>query len=166
MADCNTSTISTGKSVLAQWVEGCGNDAFASLTYKSFGATNTKSLNFTSSTTDTTNDQSGPDTSTIVTRRDGEFSASGFQTDSDSAISAQNELIQYYHTELAAGRQPTVWVKLSGPNYPRVYHIFSVITAVNEGFNTDDPRTVEFTFKPTDTGVAGVTAVNISNPAP
>ena len=165
MATCDTSTISTGKSVLAQWVAGCGDDTFASLTYKSFGAINTKSLNFTSNTTDTTNDLSGADTSTVVTRRDGEFSASGFQTDSDSVISAQNELIQYYHAEIQAGRQPSVWLKISGPKYPRIYHIFAVMTAVNEGFNTDDPRTVEFTFKPTDTGTT-TPAVNLSTPAP
>lgn len=162
MATCTTSTNDTGKTVVAQWASGCGDDAFAGLTYKSFGTTNTKSLNFTSNTTDTTNDQSGPDTSTLVTRRDGEISVAGFATMSDSVLSAQNELIAYYHAELEAGRQPTVWVKFSGSNYPRVYHIFCVITAVNEGFNTDDPISVEFTFKPTDTGVAGVSAVQVS----
>lgn len=166
MATCTTSTISPGKSVLAQWASGCGDADYATLTYKSFGTTNAKSLNFTSSTTDTTNDLSGPDTSTVVTRRDAEISVSGFQTNKDSALSAQSELINYYHTEINAGRQPSVWVKFAGPNYPRVYHVFCVITAINEGFNTDDPRTVEFTFKTTDTGVSGVAAVNVSTPTP
>lgn len=164
MANCSTSTIDTGKSVLAQWVEGCGDDTFASLTYKSFGTINTKALDFSGVTTDTTNDLSGADTSTIVVRRDGEFTASGFQTTSDSAVSAQNELITYYHTELTAGRQPSVWIKISGPDYPRIYYIFAVLTGYNEGFNTDDPRTVEFSFKPTDTGVSGVAAVNLETP--
>lgn len=164
MAECTTSTIDVGKNVLAEWVEGCGDLAFESATYKLFGTINTKSLNFTSSTSDTTNDQSGADTSTIVTRRDGEFSVGGFQTTLDSAISNQTELIQYYHNELDAGRQPSLWIKLSGPNYPRIYYVYCIITAVNEGFNTDDPNSFEMTFKPTDTGVPGTSAVQLRVP--
>lgn len=164
MANCDTSTIDTGKSVLAQWVAGCGDDDYTALTYLSFGAMNTKSLGFTGTTADTTNDLSGADTSTIVVRRDGELSVSGFQTTNDSVISAQNQLINYYHTELTAGRQPSVWLKISGDNYPRVYYIFAVMTDYNEAFNTDDPRTIEFMFKPTDTGVSGVAAVNVEDP--
>ena len=166
MAVCNTSTIDVGKNVLAEWVAGCGDLDFENATFKLFGTTNTKSMNFTTSTADTTNDTSGPDTSTVATRRDGEFSVGGFQTIADSAISNQNELIQYYHDEMDAGRQPSVWVKLSGPNYPRIYYVFCIITAVNESFNTDDPNGLEFTFKPSDTGVPGVPAVNLRTPTP
>ena len=164
MAVCTTSTIDVGKNVLAEFVVGCGDLDYENATYKLFGTVNTKSLGFTSSTTDTTNDQSGADTSTVVTRRDGDISVSGFQTTVDSAASNQNELIQYYHDEMDAGRQPSLWVKFSGNNYPRVYYVFCVMTSVNESFNTDEANGIEFAFKPTDTGVAGTSAVQARTP--
>ena len=162
MENCKTSTNDVGKNLLAQWVQGCGDLDYANATYKSFGTINSKSLSFTSSTVDATNDQSGADTSTLVTRRDGEFTASGYATTNDSVASNQNELINYYHAEMKAGRQPCVWLKMAGKNYPRVYHIFAVITAYSEGASTDDLITFEMTFKPTDTGVADVSAVEVS----
>ena len=148
MAENCAANNDVGKNLLVQFTSGCGDADYANLSYKSFGTINSKQLSFTSSTVDATNDQSGPDTSTLVTRRDGEVTVSGYATMTDSAISAQNELITYYHAEIAAGRQPSLWLKISGPNYPRVWYIYAVITAQNEGGATDDLITFEMTFKP------------------
>ena len=166
MAVCDTSTIDVGRNTLVEFVEACGDAEFENLTYKLFGTTNTKSLNFTSSTTDTTNDQSGADTSTVVTRRDGEISVGGFSVKIDSIISNQIEYEKYYHAELDAGRQPSVWIRVSSPNGTVIRYIFCVITSLNLGWNTDDPDSFETSLKPTDTGIAGVPAFNIVDVAP
>lgn len=166
MATCTTASNFVGKTVAAGWVVGCGDLDFENATYKTFGTINSKTLTFTGTTTENTNDLSGPDTSMLLTRRGGEFTVSGFATTNDSVTSNQNELIQYYHDELDAGRQTSVWIKVSGPQYPRIYYIFAILTNIEEGFNTDDPATVSFTFSTTDTGVGGTPAVNLRTPAP
>ena len=159
MADCDTS-IAVGKSVLVEWSPACGDADFLTLTYKLFGSTNTKGRNFSASTADTTNDNSGAYTSTIVTRLDGEITVSGFQDKIDSVLSNQLEYIAYLHNEVQAGRQPSCWIKISGPGYGIIEYIYCVITGEDKGFNTDDPNSFSTTLKPTNTDTVGVQAYN------
>jgi len=152
MATCTTSTISPGKTVTVGYAVGCGDADFNALTYLPLGTINSKQLEYAAQMADTTNDLSGATTSEIVVRTGLELTVSGFLTDNDSAVSSQNALIQYYWDELQAGRQPVVWIKISGPSYPRVWHIFMNYKGGSESFNTDDPISGDFNFGVTDTG--------------
>jgi hypothetical protein len=163
MADCNTSSNFAGKKVAIQYAVGCGDAIYAGLTYLPLGTVNSKQLNYAAVTADNTNDLSGAVTSEIVVRSGLELTVSGFLTSVDGATSAQNALIQYYWDEIQAGRQPSVWIKISGDGYPRVWHIFMNYKGGNESFGTDDVAGGEFNFGVTDTGAANL-AVNISDP--
>lgn len=162
MADCSTSTNNPGKNVAVEFATGCGNDDFLNKTYKPLGTINAKDLTFAAVEADNTNDQSGSTTSAIIIRTSFDLTVAGFTTEVDSALSAQNELITYYFDELALGRQPTVWIRISGPKYPRTWHIFMNYKGGGEGFGTDDAQTLSFDFSVTDTGFATNKAVNLS----
>lgn len=161
MAECTTSTINPGKVVTVGYAVGCGDADRESLTYLPLGTINSKQLSYAAEVANTTNDLSGGVTSEIVVRTGLELSVSGFLTNNDSAVSSQNALINYYWTELNAGRQPVVWIKISGPGYPRVWHIFMNYKGGSESFNTDDPQSGEFNFGVTDTGTTQL-AVNLT----
>lgn len=163
MADCNTSTNFAGKIVTVGWAPGCGDDVYTGLTYKPLGTINSKQLEYAAVTADNTNDLSGAVTSEIVVRSGLNLTVSGFLTAADSAVSSQNELIQYYWDELNAGRQPSVWINVLGDGYPRVWHIFMNYTGGSEGFGTDDVASGDFNFVVTDTGTTQ-NSVNISVP--
>ncbi len=162
MADCNTSTNFAGKIVGVEYAVGCGDDVFTGLTYKPLGSINSKQLNYAAQVADNTSDLSGASTSEIVVRTGLELTVSGFLDKVDSAVSAQNELIKYYFDEVQAGRQPTVWIKISGDGYPRVWHIFMNYKGGNESFGTDDVAGGEFNFGVTNTGASNL-AINVDD---
>lgn len=162
MANCTTATNFPGKKVAIEYAVGCGDDVFTGLTYLPLGTVNSKQLSYAAVTADNTNDQSGAVTSEIIVRSGLELTVSGFLTTVDGATSAQNALIKYYWDEVQAGRQPTVWIKVSGDGYPRVWHIFMNYKGGNESFGTDDVAGGEFNFGVTDTGAANL-AVNIAD---
>jgi len=162
MAICSTSTNNPGKNVAVEFAIGCGDDDFLTNTYKPLGTINAKDLTFAAVETDNTNDLSGSTSSSIIVRTSFDLTVAGFTTNVDSATSAQNELVTYYFAELQAGRQPTVWIKISGPNYPRTWHIFMNYKGGGEGFGTDDLQSISFDFSVTDTGTAINNAVNLS----
>ena len=162
MATCTTSSNMVGKTlVVGIAIDGCGDDVFTGLTYLPLGTINDKQLEFSANTDDNTNDLSGAVTSSIVVNTSFSLSVSGFLATDDSALSAQNALIQYYWDELNAGRQPTVWLKVSGPDYPRIWHVFANFTGSTEGHGTTATSTISFDFETTDTGVAQ-SAVNLT----
>lgn len=161
MAVCTTSSNMIGKTLTVGFAIGCGDDVFTGLTFLPLGTINDKQLAFEANTDDNTNDLSGAVTSSIVVNTTLTLSVSGFLTTKDSALSAQNALITYYWEELEAGRQPTVWLKISGPDYPRVWHIFANYTGTTEGHGTTSTSTISFDFATTDTGVAQ-SAVNLT----
>lgn len=162
MANCATPANFAGKIVTVGYAIGCGDDIFTGLTYKPLGSINSKQLNYAAVTADNTSDLSGATTSEIVVRTGLELTVSGFLDSIDSASSAQSELIQYYFDEVQAGRQPTVWIKISGAGYPRLWHIFMNYKGGNEAFGTDDTAGGEFNFGVTNTGAANL-AVNVGD---
>ena len=162
MAACTTASNFAGKKVTIQYAVGCGDDVFTGLTYLPLGTVNSKQLNYAAVTADNTNDNSGAVTSEIIVRSGLELTVSGFLTSIDGATSAQNALIKYYWDEVQAGRQPTVWIKIAGDGYPRVWHIFMNYKGGNESFGTDDVAGGEFNFGVTDTGDVNL-AVNIAD---
>ena len=163
MATCTTSQNSPGKNVaVGVALDVCGDSDFNALVYLPLGTINSKQLSYAATTADTTNDQSGATTSEIIVRSGLELAVSGFLTSADSALSAQNALITYYWAEINAGRQPTVWIKISGPDYPRVWHVYMNYKGGDEGFETDSAQTGTFNFGVTDTGTVANLAVNLS----
>jgi hypothetical protein len=164
MAVCSDSKVGAGKLVTVGWVEGCGDAAYAGLTYGALGTINTKQLTSAAAMADGVNDQSGAYTDESVTRLSMELTVSGFSTSVDSAQSVQNALVNYYHAEPQANRQPSGWLKVSGPTLPRIYYIFVNCTGCDEGFNTDDNSTISFSFGVTGTGDAAISPVNIVAP--
>lgn len=161
MADCPNANVMVGKTLVVGYAIACGDAVFTGLTYKPLGTISDKQLAFEANTDDNTNDLSGAVTSSIVVNTTFTLSVSGFLTTIDSALSSQNELIQYYWDELNAGRQPVVWLKISGPTYPRVWHVFMNYTGSSEGHGTVATSTISFDFVTTDTGVAQP-AVNLT----
>lgn len=160
MAACTTPTNNPGRLVAVEYAIGCGDDDFINKTYLPLGSMNAKDLTYSATTADNTSDTSGGFTSEIVIRTGMDVAVSGF-TLQDSAVSAQNALVIYYFTELQAGRQPTVWLRVSGNNYPLTWHIFSNYKGGTEGFGTNDPQSISFDFSVTDTGSANL-SVNVT----
>ncbi len=161
MANCSTSKNNPGKNVAVEFATGCGDDVFLSKTYKPLGTINAKDLTFAAVEADNTNDQSGSTTSGIVVRTSFDITVAGFLAD-DSATSFQKELILYYFAELKAGRQPTVWIRISGPNYPYTWHIFMNYKGGGQGLGTADVQSGSFDFSVTDTGTTINDSVNVT----
>jgi len=164
MAECSTGKVGPGKLVSVGWIAGCGNDDYANLSYGALGTINTKQLTAAASVADSANDQSGAYTDEDVVRSSLELTVSGFSTSVDSAQSVQNALVNYYHDEIQAGRQPSGWLKVSGASMPRIYYIFVNCKGADEGFNTDDISTISFSFGVRGTGDADISPVNIVAP--
>ncbi len=160
MAECATPGINPGKNVAVEVSTGCGDDDFLNKTYKKLGTINAKDLTFAAVETDTVNDQSGATTSSIIVRTSFDLTVAGFIT-GDSAVSMQKELVLYYFTELSAGRQPSVWIKISGPGYPYVWHVFMNYKGGAQGLGTDDAQSITFDFSVTDTILPNI-PVNVS----
>jgi len=164
MADCPNAKRGVGQDLVASFAVGCGDLDFETATYKLFGSMNTKSLDFTLNTGNARSDASGNYDDVYSTYLGATFAISGFTDLIDSALSNQNELIQYYFDEVAAGRQPTMWLKFSGPDYPRIYYVYVLMTQSTEGANTDEKLSSSFNFTLTATKEAGVAPVQIRTP--
>ena len=165
MATCSDAKVGPGKLVSVGWAENiCGDADYENATYLPLGTINTKQLTAAASMADGVNDQSGAYMDEDVVRSSLELTVSGFSTSVDTAQSVQNALVNYYHTEIQAGRQPTGWLKVSGPSLPRIYYIYVNCKGVDEGFNTDDNSTISFSFGVRGTGDATISPVNIVAP--
>ena len=165
MATCDNGKVGPGKLVAVGWAgDICGDADYANATYLPLGTINTKQLTAAASMADGANDQSGAYTDEDVVRSSLELTVSGFSTSVDSAQSVQNALVNYYHAEIQAGRQPTGWLKVSGATIPRIYYIYVNCKGVDEGFNTDDNSTISFSFGVRGTGDAAISPVNIVAP--
>ncbi len=150
MANCvNDSSNFLGQTLAIEWVAGCGDDDPATLSYKPLGTINSKSLDDTVNTTSNRSDLSGADDSVLATYRSGSITVGGFMTKTDNAQSSQAELIVYGNTEIDNARQPTVWLKVSGPSYPFVEYRFCQYLGRSTTGNTDETVGIEFTFQST-----------------
>lgn len=165
MAVCDNAKVGAGKLVSVGWAgDICGDADHLLATYLPLGTINTKQLTSAAAVADGVNDQSGAYTDETVTRLSMELTVSGFSTSVDTAQTVQNALVNYYHDEVQAGRQPTGWLKVSGASLPRIYYIYVNCKGVDEGFNTDDNSTISFSFGVTGTGVANKSPVILVAP--
>lgn len=161
MATCTTPQNMSGKTLAVGYAIGCGNNNFLGLTYLPLGSINSKQLEMAANVDDNTSDLSGGFTSEFVINSSFNLTISGFLDTIDSALSAQNALIAYYVNEINAGRQPTVWIKISGPNYPRTWHNFMIFKGISEGHDIST-STESFDFSITNTGDSANKSVNLS----
>ena len=159
MAVCTTPKVPVGKVLTVGYAIGCGGDDHTTLTYLPIGKVNTKQLTTNPEFASIVNDDSGSTTDEILVRTGMDLAVGAFVVDQDSVAAAQNALVNYYFTEALAGRQPTVWIKLSGDGYPRVWHLFCNYKAGDESANTDDPMAGNFNFSVTSTGVTDKPAI-------
>lgn len=157
MATCTTN-IDFGKFLAVSWAAGCGDSDQTALTYKPVGVTQSKSLDEASTEVDVTNDDSGAENETAVTRMTAEITVSGFNSLRDNVTTSQKELRAYRRTEMAAGRQPTLWLKFVEQNGDDNIFVFVIFTGNTRSAGTDDANTGEFSFKMTSTGVSGKAA--------
>ena len=163
MADCGAGNM-TGRNLLVEFVEGCGDLDLDTATFKVFGSVNTKQLDFTANTADNTSDLSGAVTSNLVTTLSSEISVSGWADKSDSAlVSNQLEITKYFLDEVNAGRQPSGWLHVYADGYGLEYYIFVNITqGPGLGGSTNDVVTFSMTFSATATNVSGVNAIQVN----
>ena len=157
MATCDTD-IDFGKFLAVSWAAGCGDDDHTALTYKPVGVTQSKSLDEASTEVDVTNDDSGAENETALTRMTAEITVSGFNSLKDTVTTSQKELRAYRRTELTAGRQPTMWLKFVEANGLDNIYVFVIFTSNTRSYGTDDANSGEFSFKMTSTGLAGKAA--------
>lgn len=157
MAACNQK-IGFGKFLAVSWASGCGSDDQTALTYLPIGVTQSKSLDESSTEADVTNDDSGAEMDTIITRLTAEITVSGFNSIRDSVTTSQKELRAYRRTEVAAGRQPTLWLKMVEEDGDDNIFVFVTYPGNTRTYGTDDGNTGEFNFKMISTGVSGKVA--------
>lgn len=163
MADCAVGNM-TGRNLIVEFAEGCGDLDLVTATFKVFGSVNTKQLDFTGNTTDNTSDVSGAVSSSLVTTLSSEISVSGWADKADTTlVSNQLELTQYFINEVMSGRQPSGWLHVYADGYGLEYYIYVNITqGPGLGGGTNDAVTFSMTFSATATNVANVNAIQVS----
>lgn len=146
MANCPSSNERLfGGAVVLEVADGCPDVKPLESEWKALAAGTTKGFDFNPNTTTSDADDGGGYVETIVTNSD-------FTISFDGEVRVKDKLDQYgfgrftkyFHTEMAARRQPGIWVRL---NYGPVEFIgYMTITALNSSGGTNDitPFTTEF----------------------
>ena len=151
MADCTGQPIGIGRGLVLSWVSGCGvddplSDATTPLVYTKLGFVETRGENFTPRTVTSNTDSSGIYTDTTVIGNDIEITASVLDAKDVANVSSQQALRSYYLTEVQAGRQPSVWVRIMDPLLEEYRYYFCNITSLGRSAENEGNRTGEFTF--------------------
>ncbi|HAS1116360.1 TPA: DNA breaking-rejoining protein [Enterobacter cloacae] len=146
MANCqNSNERLFGGAVVLEVADGCPDVKPLEAEWMALAAGTTKGFDFNPNTTTSDADDGGGYVETIVTNSD-------FTISFDGEVRVKDKLDQYgfgrftkyFHTEVAARRQPSIWVRL---NYGPVEFIgYMNITALNSSGGTNDitPFTTEF----------------------
>lgn len=146
MANCqNSNERLFGGAVVLEVADGCPDVKPLESEWMALAAGTTKGFDFNPNTTTSDADDGGGYVETIVTNSD-------FTISFDGEVRVKDKLDQYgfgrytryFHTEVAARRQPGIWVRL---NYGPVEFIgYMNITALNSSGGTNDitPFTTEF----------------------
>lgn len=164
MADC-PQVNSIGRTVAWEFFElVCGDADPTSLSYLPLGSTNNKTWNLTSQSTDNTTDQTFGVTSNLVTYISLESTASGYATGEDGTLSNQARLYKYYVNEIQAGRQPTMWVRVTFSDI--TVYAYVNITAYNRAAASGDTVTFELSVQSTSTGTVQPAIVVEDTPQP
>lgn len=149
MSDCGNYL---GEKVVASFDTelGASTDPSTGIAYKPFGLTNSKNLSSSANTIEVTNDDTGAISANLATGYTFEFTVSGFAADADVTGSInQNFLKNYYHSQLNAGEQPTLWVEIVTPS--ETIYAYCHITGYSSSGGSKEAQTLEFTFAATST---------------
>ena len=159
MSTCTNSALDIGRNLIISWVEGCGDDdplstATTPLVYELLGFTTTKSFNETTRTVSTSNDSSGAFEDELVVGLGMEVSVSVFTAKETAGVSTHNKLRDYRRNEIIAGRQPSVWLKVTDPIEAKHIYIFCNVGDTTKSAETEGVRSGDFNFKMIATNVA------------
>lgn len=162
MADCPQVNV-IGRAVPWEFFElVCGDADPTTLSYLPVGSLNNKTWNLSSQVTDNTSDSTIGVTSSLVTYISLESTASGFATGEDGTLSNQARLYKYYTDEVQAGRQPTMWVRVTFPDI--TVYAFVNITGYNRSMASGETVTFELSVQSTATGSAQESIVVVDTP--
>jgi hypothetical protein len=154
MADCSTRLTDIGRGMLVGWAAGCGDDdptTNGTFTYKPLGELETRNENDTPRTVTSNTDRSGIDTDTRVIGTDTEITVSVLDAKDLVDVTTQQELRDYYDAEVEAGRDPTMWLRITDPLLNQYRYYFVVPTSFGRSAENEGNRTAEFTFTRTAT---------------
>lgn len=160
MAICTGSSNYTGRNVIVEFVESCGDTDPAGLTYLPIGFSNQKDINVGTSETDNTSDDTTGVQSSIKTYLTFSVSVSGFASQSDGLAVNQALLKKYLVNEIIAGRQPTVFIRVIMPDV--TYYAFCNVSTTSNSAASTDAVTYSFEFTATATPAgSGIKAVEV-----
>ena len=138
----------TGRVVPLDYVEGTGKVKPASGAYKPVGAVNTKSFTLSADEADSTaDDTTGGIKEALTTYLNYEVSADGKARNGDGTKSNHAALLKYFVSQIAAGKQPGVWTRLTFPDI--TIEAYCVITNLERGAPDSDAVTYSISFKAT-----------------
>ena len=151
MATCDSQPIGIGRGLVLSWVLGCGtddpkSDATTPLAFKKLGFVETRGENETPRTVTSNTDSSGIYTDTTVIGNDIEITASVLDAKDVTDVSSQQELRSYFRTEVQAGRQPSVWVRVLDPLLEEYRYYFCNVTGLGRSAENEGNRNGEITF--------------------
>ena len=151
MAECDSQPIGIGRGLVLSWVAGCGVDdplstATTPLVFTKLGFVETRGESDTPRTVTSNTDSSGIYTDTTVIGNDIEITASVLDAKDVTDVSSQQALRSYFRTEVNAGRQPSVWVRILDPLLEEYRYYFCNITSLGRSAENEGNRTGEFTF--------------------
>ena len=127
-------------------------------TYKPFGLVNSKSMSSSANSISVTTDTTGDVDDNMTTGQSFEVSVSGLSAKQDLVGSVNQAFLQnFYHTRLAAGDQPTLWLEIAEPG--KTTYAFCHLTGYSSSGATKEAQTLEFTFVATSTNTPGNPAV-------
>lgn len=152
MATCTNEPMDIGRNVIVSWVAGCGDDdplstATTPLVYKPLGFTTTKNINETTRTVSANNDSSGAFEKELQVGLGMEIPVSVFTAKDAANISTHKELRDYRRAEIIAGRQATVWLKLTNPQDGVHEYVFCLLNDVSRSYENEGVNSGDFNFK-------------------
>lgn len=144
MAVCASNPKYTGRTVPLEFLEGCGDVRPDSGSYIPVGALNVKAFNLSADEIDATADDTvGGVKETLVTYMNFEVSGDGKARNGDGTVSNHARLVKYFVDEMAAGRQPNAWIRLTFPDI--TIEAYCVLTDPGSR-SAPDTDSVTFTF--------------------
>ena len=163
MADCSNEALDIGRNLIVSWVAGCGTDdplstASTPLVYKPLGYTTTKAINETTRTAEANNDTSGAFSKSLQTGLDIEIPVSVFTAKDVVDVSTHKELRDYRRSEIIAGRQATVWLKVTNPQDGVHEYFFCNANDTSRSYENEGVNSGDFNF-------AMVSTDDATNPA-
>lgn len=149
MADCPQNGIAVGRMSHILLAYGCADTRPTPEEFKYLGSTTTKGFDFNPSTTTSEADTGSSYVATLVTTSDPTISADFEVNLSDGSDEfGYHNLAAYFHREMQARRQPSLWVQRSIGE--TVITMYANITALSESGGTNDIITGSIEFKPYD----------------